>query len=64
MKISDLKYLFPRIRYSSHTPKEIGYSEGHFMKKDFTKPDTLEKSPIKDMVISNPHSGCGSKMII
>ena len=64
MRISDIKYLFPRIRFSTHTPKEIGYTEGYFMNKTFTKQNALEKSPIKDMVTSNPHAGCGSKMII
>lgn len=64
MKISDLKYIFPRIKYSTHTPKLGEYPEGYFINRTSIKPTNLESSPIKDMIISNPHAGCGHKMII
>jgi len=46
MKLSDIKYLFPRLRYSKHTPKsrpELFRNE--YAKQAYSK---LEKQPVKD----------------
>ena len=51
MKLSDLKYLIPRIKYSRNTPKQMPISEGYFMHKSplkGNKPKALERTPIND----------------
>lgn len=80
MKISDLKYLFPRMKYSKHTPKRVGYSENYFMNhtsiNDLKQP-VLEKSPkednyagktihnaFDDTVIGHHHVGQGGKLFM
>jgi hypothetical protein len=80
MKLSDLKFLFPRFKYSKHTPKAIGYSENHFMKPSLlegNRPKILEKSPKEDnfikeadhkafgdAIIGRHHAGRGGKLFM
>ncbi len=80
MKISDLKYLFPRMKYSTHTPKSVGYPENYFMNRTpikGLKPTVLEKSFKEDnyagkamskangdTAIGHHHVGQGGKLFM
>ena len=67
MKISDLKYLFPRMKYSTHTPKYMGYPENYFMNRPpikGLKPTVLEKSPKEDsLYVDNKPKAFGDAII-
>lgn len=44
MKLTDVKYILPRTKYSTHTPKMKPYPEGYFMKHNSIKSMVNEKS--------------------
>ena len=56
MKLADLKFLLPRIKYSTHTPKAKPFSEGYFMQKRVLTgdaPKLFEKTPAVDKFTSS-----------
>ena len=57
MKITDLKFLLPRIKYSKHTPKTKPISQDYFMQEsplNDCKPKILN-APQKDEYVKNLH---------
>ena len=55
VKLADLKFLLPRMKYSTHTPKARPFPENYFMQKNalkINKPNILEKLPSKDEYIT------------
>lgn len=46
MKLTDVKYILPRMKHSTHTPKMRPYTEGYFMKYNSIK-DVINKKTNK-----------------